>query len=386
MNDHSRVADFSLLGGPLHEMGRRLGLVRGESDTRLVGLAIGWVGWLLLMGVALVEGLSQELFVLPHIGSHLRLLVVIPLLFLCESWLDPVVREFVRSMVDTGLVPASERSDLAVHVERLRRWTDAWWLDALCLVVSVLMWATGGRLMIHGSTAVYDPAHAIFGRTLTGILYFSVGITVFRFLVFRWFCRLVLWGLFLRRVSRLRLHLVPIHPDRAGGLGGLEVVQTMLLPLVAALSVIGSASYAEELSTREIPLAAVYPALMVLLIFDLALIFGPLLPFMPGLWTCRQRGVVDYMGLASRYVDAFEEKWIRSRTTDEPLIGTPDLQSLADLTSSVEIANDMRIIPAGPRLLLGLAIAAGLPILPLLLFKLPFVELVQTFLSRLVGL
>lgn len=386
MDDRTRVADVSLLGGPVHRLGLRLGLVRGESDSRRFGLAIGWLGWLVLAGLALVEGAGEELFALPRIGSHLRFLVVIPLLFLAESWLDPPVRAFVGSMVDTGLVPAGERSALARHVERLRRWTDAWWLDALCLVAAVLIWATGGRLMVHGSTAVYDPSHAIFGRTLAGILYFSVGITIFRFLVFRWVCRLFLWGLFLWRVSRLRLHLVPIHPDRAGGLGGLEIVQSMLLPLVAALSVIGAASYAEELSLREIPFAAVYPALMILVIFDLVLIVGPLLPFMPGLWTCRQRGVVDYMDLASRYVNAFEEKWIRPRSTDEPLIGTADLQSLADLASSVEIARDMRLIPTGPRLLLGLALAAGLPLLPLLLFKYPFIELVQTFLARLVGL
>jgi hypothetical protein len=160
----------------------------------------------------------------------------------------------------------------------------------------------------------------------------------------------------------------------------------MLLPLVAALSVIGSASYAEGLSTREMPFAAVYPALAILLIADLALIVGPLLPFMPALWTCRQRGVVDYMGLASRYVDAFEEKWIRSRSTEEPLLGTADLQSLADLSTGVEIAGSVRLVPVSPRLFLALAIAAGLPLLPLLLFKYPLVELIQGFFSRLVGL
>jgi hypothetical protein len=33
---------FTLLGGPLHNLGRRLGLVRHETNTVLLGLAIGW--------------------------------------------------------------------------------------------------------------------------------------------------------------------------------------------------------------------------------------------------------------------------------------------------------------------------------------------------------
>ena len=386
MGDHTSVADVSLLGGPLHRLGRRLGLVRGGSHTLLLGLAIGWGGWLLLMGLALVEGVAPQIFVLPLIGAHMRLLVVIPLFFVCESWLDPPLRAFVRSIIDTGVVPDSERSALALHIERLRRWTDAWWLDALCLTASALMWATGGRLLIHGTTAVYDPAHAVVRETLSGELYFSVGVIVFRFLVFRWICRLVLWWQFLWRVSRLRLHLVAVHPDRAGGLGGLEIVQSMLLPLVAALSVIGSASYAEELSRRSMPFAAVYPALMLLVTVDLALVFGPLLVFTPVLWACRQRGFVDYMRLASRYVNAFEEKWLSSAAPEEPLLGSADLQSLADLSTSIDIARDMRVVPASPRLLMGLAIAAGLPLLPLSLFQYPLVELIQTFLARLVGL
>ncbi|NWG87550.1 MAG: hypothetical protein HXY26_08600, partial [Hydrogenophilaceae bacterium] len=39
---------LSLLGGPLHRMGRRLGLVRDTNTFRL-GLALGLVPWLILL-------------------------------------------------------------------------------------------------------------------------------------------------------------------------------------------------------------------------------------------------------------------------------------------------------------------------------------------------
>jgi hypothetical protein len=53
---------FSLLGGPLHKLGRRLGLVRGETNTFLLGLALGWGLWLLIVALALMEGVTNLVF------------------------------------------------------------------------------------------------------------------------------------------------------------------------------------------------------------------------------------------------------------------------------------------------------------------------------------
>jgi hypothetical protein len=44
------------------------------------------------------------------------------------------------------------------------------------------------------------------------------------------------------------------------------------------------------------------------------------------------------MGLAARYVTEFEAKWTGdSIPADARLLGTPDLQSLADLTNAVNV-------------------------------------------------
>jgi thiamine pyrophosphate-dependent acetolactate synthase large subunit-like protein len=48
--------------------------------------------------------------------------------------------------------------------------------------------------------------------------------------------RLALWCFFLWRVPRQELRVVPTHPDRAGGLGFLEVVHVECTPLVLAIS------------------------------------------------------------------------------------------------------------------------------------------------------
>src|SRR5262245_14558136 len=116
------VAPFSLFGGPLHRLGRRLGLVRDETNTVLLGIALGWGLWLLIAVVALVEGIADRLFAMSVVGGHARLLLVIPLFFIAESWVAPRMAAFVTTIARSGIVPPSELSALDAEVSRTARW------------------------------------------------------------------------------------------------------------------------------------------------------------------------------------------------------------------------------------------------------------------------
>ena len=70
----------------------------------------------------------------------------------------------------------------------------------------------------------------------------------------------------------------------------------------------------------------------------------------------------------------------------EPLLGTPDIQTLADLANSINVVRNRKWAPIGPRLLTQLALAALVPLAPLVLFKYPLAELVQKFFEGLIGL
>lgn len=75
---HAPIEEFSLLGGPLHQFGARLGLVRGD-DTIALGLTLGWLSWLVLVFLAFAKGGAGDLFALSAIAIHARLLLAIPL-------------------------------------------------------------------------------------------------------------------------------------------------------------------------------------------------------------------------------------------------------------------------------------------------------------------
>jgi hypothetical protein len=70
--------------------------------------------------------------------------------------------------------------------------------------------------------------------TVAGWWYAFVSLSLFRFVLARWYFRLIVWYIFLWRVSRLPLRLNPLHPDRAGGLGFLGNSVRAFQPVLVA--------------------------------------------------------------------------------------------------------------------------------------------------------
>ena len=387
MEDRGKLEKFSLLGGPLHRLGRRLGLVRGETNTVALGLALGLLPWSILLALASIGGVCDKLFSLSAIAADVRLLVVIPLFFLCESSLDPRLRDFVSTIVRSGVVPSIALPALESEIARIVRWKDAWLPEAMCLLAATILSLFAAQLHLSGKTAALDSTRSLSDVPFAGLWYWIVCLPLFRFLMFRWIWRIALWCRFLWRLEKLDLHLVPIHPDGAAGLGYLEIVQTHFTALVLAISIVVSASFAEEISSGKTVFEVIYPAFALTLIVELALIFLPPCVFAFRLRACQEKGLSDYMVFAARYVNDFEKKWLNaSAIPADPLLGTADLQSLADLSNSVGIVRNMRWVPVSTRLLVTVVIAALLPMLPLLLFKYPIAELVQRVFNKLAGL
>jgi hypothetical protein len=112
---------------------------------------------------------------------------------------------------------------------------------------------------------------------------------------------------------------------------------------------------------------------------------GPLLLFIGMLYRARHREIDRYNGLALDYVRAFHRKWIEERSEGGELLGSSDLQSLNDLCGAYEHLEQARLVPFGPRTLVGLAIAAVVPMLPLVAATMPLDELLPQLVHVLLG-
>jgi hypothetical protein len=67
-------------------------------------------------------------------------------------------------------------------------------------------------------------------------------------------------------------------------------------------------------------------------------------------------------------VEVFEQKWIRRESSSlDDLLGTADIQSLADFANSYAVIREMRSVPFGLQDITRLAAASAAPLVPLLL-------------------
>jgi hypothetical protein len=74
----------------------------------------------------------------------------------------------------------------------------------------------------------------------------------------------------------------------------------------------------------------------------------------------------------------FERRWIRqAEPTEASLLGTSDVQSLADLQTSVEAVRRLKLMPIDMRILIMFALGVAFPIATLLTLVMPVDELIR---------
>jgi len=381
----NKLHKFSLLGGPLHRLGTKLGLVRSDVDTIPLGLALGLLTWGIMIILSLIDGTINQTFLLSVIGIHVRLLLVIPMFFVCETIVSPRMSAFINAIVKSGVVIPSSLPALDKEIFRVNKWINTWLPEFIFLLLSAFLALADSHFQLYGTTASVT-ASKVTELSMANQWYWIVCLTLFRFLMLRWLWHLGLWCFILWRISRLDLNLLPTHPDGAAGLGYLEVVQSHFIPLVFALSALQAAMLTEEISAQKMDFGAIYPPILLVLIVDAVLFLGPLFIFSSKLWACKVKALSEYMEFSAQYVKDFDNKWLHNKApTQEQLLGTPDLQSLADLNNSISVVRNMRWVPMSMPLLVTLLSAALVPMLPLLLLKYPITELAEKFFTNLVG-
>jgi hypothetical protein len=262
--------------------------------------------------------------------------------------------------------------------------------DSVALEVSLLLfvWTAGIWIWLR-QTANVAPTWYGFSDTTgfhlrpAGYWLVFVATPLFQLLLLRWYLRLVIWFLFLWRTSRLNLNLTPAHPDRAGGLGFLGTSVYAFTPVLFAQGAIVCASIANDVLFEGGQLLDYKILVVTFVAIFVAMICAPLTMFTPQLARSRRRGLAEYGDLASDYTTRFERKWLDVSSQREELLGTGDIQSLADLGNSYAVLREMRLIPFGMQDVVRLGAIAATPLLPLLLLVMPLEEILLRILKML---
>ena len=384
--------DFSLvLGGPLYQMYLRSGLVRppaGRVGRRI--LAFIAVAWLPLAVLTLAGGSAfggVEVPFAADLGAHVRLLLALPLLIAAELIVHQRVRATVRQFIDRGIIVPADRARfdaILASVMRLRNSaTIEIALAVLAITIGYWVWRERMALNVGSWYVAVDPSG---GKSLTaaGWWYAFVSLNLFRFVLLRWYFRLFVWYVFLWRVSRLPLRLNPLHPDRAGGLGFIGSSVFAFVPVLVAQTAVLAGVIGNRILHEGVKLPAFYIEIASAVGLLMAVVLAPLPFFIFQLARAKREGTREYGLLAMRYADEFRAKWMGGRRpAGEPLVGSADFQSLADLAGAHDVLREMRVLPFSLQTIVRLAIVIAVPYLPLVLAMIPLEELLVRLIGKL---
>ena len=376
-------------GGPFFRLAQRLGIARLDRPSirrRFVALLL--VTWVPMCLFALVQGVAlgptpRESFLMDF-ATYARFFIMLPIILYADLLIGERLTIAGRQLVFDGIVGVEDYPAFEKAIARMARSRESvlvtWILLALA---SVGAWtftyeSASGMGLVGWRTALLPEGHA-FRYNLAALWSQFVALPVVLYLAYRWIWRIIMWTRFLYDVSRLDLRLVPTHADKSGGLGFLEIAHVGFGVLAFGIGCVLSAEAAFRIVFEGAKLDF-FQANTLILVAVLEVVFlGPLLMFMPAMARVRRDALRRYGNLVVNYNRAFQSKWVDGHADPaEPLLGSADIQSLADLGNSFRFVDDMRLMPFGRWSVIQIAVAALVPGVPLLLLSIPVRDIIDT--------
>jgi hypothetical protein len=316
---------------------------------------------------------------LYDVEVHARLLFSLPLMVLAEVVVYVRMRAIAAQFLERQIITPRVRPAFDQVLSSAMRMRNSVAAEVAMVLLVLLagpwIWRVGLALASDTWYAIVTAA----GMTPTwaGRWYAFVSVPIFQFILLRWYYRIFIWCRFLFQVSRLDLNLVPLHPDRCCGLGFLGNVAVAFAPLLAAHSGIIAGYIANRIVHEGATLPDYKFELAGMAVFLLIVVLGPLCVFVPKLNAARLSGLRTYGRLASDYAVGFAARWAPDGAPKGELLGSSDIQSLADLDGSFAIIREMKLVPFGQQTILRFVVVIALPLAPLALTMFSVEELLK---------
>ena len=373
-------ADTELFdGGPPLRLEKSLGLIK-PNERRSVQRAViaVLIVWAPLFVLSAIESLVLEENKLGSLIVDLtvlsRYLIVVPLFILAEDFTIFRLGHIARHFIDAGVITAADRPRFDGIVAQARRLLNSALVEVVAVVLPYVAMIILTQVFPDQDIPLWHKAGAGgTGYSWAGWWHLLVSAPIAMVLLLGWLWRIFLWGLFLCRVSRLGLQLVPAHPDLVGGLQfvGLSLRAFWLLSFtISTIAAGGVANRVLYMGTSFFTFTYVIVAVVIL---SLVLFVGPVLVFGGKLVEARRRGIIEYGGLAGAVGRQLEKKWLDYRkNVDEGALDVQQFSATTDLYQVVSNVYQMKPFPIDTQDLIVLIVVTLLPFLPALLFEIPF--------------
>jgi hypothetical protein len=378
--------DFLFEGGPYNRLLHRLGIGGKRNRDVVIRAGVGViVCWLPLAVLSWLNGSfwtgDAATSFISNMDVQTRLLVTMPIFIIAEKMIGSSLTLTLGQFIRSGVVDRDDKDRFEAIIIQRTAFLNSRWTDIVIIVLcyaqvlfmyfyerdytSLLSWQLEG----NGAAAALSAA---------GLWSILVSRPLLLFLFYRWIMRIVVWGIILFRVSRLRLNLFPANPDQVGGLWFLGYSIRHFSPVAFAVSAAVAGSMAdfiliEGAHVQELRIPALLYLIFITLLFAL-----PLVAFSGKMVDAR----VQFIHEVNSYTNGVlrEIKQVISpnyqRVTGE-VLERHSFSTAHDLTLLMNRALQMRFLPFTLKDLLPLLITAALPFVGVMLLEVPFMEVVN---------
>jgi hypothetical protein len=320
---------------------------------------------------------------MQHYGVVVRCLVAIPLFILAEGSLHKASLRLVPHFEDSGLIPPGEQGRFAQILRDTRRWRDSS-LPWIVVLAAALGRSMSDSLDRHGDVMAWafeSDGSLGFG----GWWYAYVVRTLFLALLLGWLWRLILLTSLLFRIGRLKLSLVPTHPDRVGGLGFIEALPGAFSMVALAISAVLASHWAHDIVHHDATLNSLKLLALGFVVLWSLLLLAPLLALAPPLAAAKRDALPAYARLVGEQGRLVHRRWIlRENIGDAPLLDAPEVGPVTDANAMYDAVKAMRPFPISKRSVTAILVPLVLPLLAMAALQIPLKDLLVKLLKTLV--
>ncbi len=370
-------------GGPVHRLLLALKIDKEPKPAMLRKiLFFSLLSWIPLLILSLLESsaFNPELKVslLSDVVVWSRFFVAFPMVFIAEGIIREHTGNSLVHFLKTGIIAENNIADYESLLVRLNRINKSKTITTLILIASyaavLIFWRNADKenflvtWLFNGNGKISIP----------GYWYYLVSAPLFQFFLYRLLWKFILWAIFLYNISKMNLNLYPTNPDMSAGLRFLGVAQIFFGMIGLAQSCVAAAEVAKWATMTNSPLSDYYFTIALNILISAFVFFLPMLLFFKKLSSVKLKGLMDYGVLASKYIKLYDDRWVKGLNPDnEQLLGTGDIQSLADLGNSYQVVENMKMIPMDLNQIVKLILLIAVPFLPLITFVIPLSEIAK---------
>jgi hypothetical protein len=381
---------FSLVvGGPFYSLLSRLGLTGADQlPAPRAAIVLALLAWLppalLAVAQSVTDGSYSGWGFFTDSTVYTRYLIAVWVLVATERYADSRTIMLAHEFRDTRLLSDDSHPAFAAVLDIADRRSSSRRAELLILVIAVVWSAVTTRYAVEIAGSSWE------GTVVAGEAVLSwageagrfLSNPLFLFLVLRWFWRFLVWTALLYRISRLRLQLSPMNPDRSGGLGFLAIYPSIFSGLIFALSCVVASAMLKELDFVRHDVQTVWLAIAFWIVVILIVFIGPLLVFIPPILAAREKALLEYGRLVSQFQHAFHHKWIDEARNGKDLMGCSDLSPLSSLYAILQTVRGLQVIPVDRAAIVQLVIAAGLPLLAVVAKQVSLLVMLQWIVGK----